>query len=145
MKHLLRRLGFYLVALWASITINFLIPRLSPGNPAQTLMARLHGRLTPQAQHALEILFGINAVKIKDTATINYGFDTIYFKTRSGLKLEGWYKGIPNARGTVALFHGHGGNKSDILPEAHHEHSSIKTILMTVAGVLFIFTVTRFT
>jgi peptide/nickel transport system permease protein len=60
MRHLLRRIGFYLVALWASATLNFLIPRLAPGNPAQTLMARLHGRLTPQAQHALEILFGIN-------------------------------------------------------------------------------------
>ncbi len=33
---------------------------------------------------------------------------------------------------------------SDILPEAHHQHSSIKTILMTLFGVLFIFIVTRF-
>lgn len=32
---------------------------------------------------------------------------------------------------------------SDILPEAHSQHSSIKTILMTVAGVLFIFLATR--
>lgn len=34
---------------------------------------------------------------------------------------------------------------SDILPEAHHQHSSVKTILMTLAGVIFIFIVTRFT
>jgi peptide/nickel transport system permease protein len=60
MRHLLRRISFYLVALWASVTLNFIIPRLAPGNPASTLMARLHGRLSPQAQHALEILFGIN-------------------------------------------------------------------------------------
>ena len=60
MRHLLRRIGFYLIALWASATLNFLIPRLSPGNPAQTLMARLRGRVSPQAQHALEIAFGIN-------------------------------------------------------------------------------------
>jgi zinc transporter ZupT len=33
---------------------------------------------------------------------------------------------------------------SDILPEAHSEHSSTGTILMTILGVLFIFTVTRF-
>jgi zinc and cadmium transporter len=32
---------------------------------------------------------------------------------------------------------------SDILPEAHSQHSSYKTILMTILGVLFIFTVTR--
>ena len=32
---------------------------------------------------------------------------------------------------------------SDILPEAHSQHSSWKTILMTILGTLFIFTVTR--
>lgn len=60
MRHLLRRIGFYLVALWTSATLNFLIPRLAPGDPAQTLMARLRGRISPQALHALEIAFGIN-------------------------------------------------------------------------------------
>ncbi len=34
---------------------------------------------------------------------------------------------------------------SDILPEAHHQHSSVKTILMTLLGVGFIFIITRFT
>ena len=32
--------------------------------------------------------------------------------------MPAWYRSIPDAKGTVALFHGHGGNKSDILPEA---------------------------
>ncbi|TMD44875.1 MAG: ABC transporter permease [Chloroflexi bacterium] len=60
MKHLLRRIGFYLVALWASITINFIIPRLAPGDPAGALMARFQGRMTPQAIHSLELQFGIS-------------------------------------------------------------------------------------
>jgi len=59
-KHLLRRIGFYLVALWASITINFIIPRLAPGDPAGALMARFQGRMTPQAIHSLELQFGIS-------------------------------------------------------------------------------------
>jgi ZIP family zinc transporter len=33
---------------------------------------------------------------------------------------------------------------SDILPEAHSEHSSWKTIALTVLGVVFIFIITRF-
>jgi len=33
---------------------------------------------------------------------------------------------------------------SDILPEAHSKNSSMKTVLMTVIGVLFIFVITRF-
>lgn len=34
---------------------------------------------------------------------------------------------------------------SDILPEAHSKHSSLKTILLTVAGTALIFIITRFT
>src|SRR5947209_2848595 len=60
MRHLLRRFGFYLVALWASITLNFLIPRLVPGNPAQVLIARFQGRIDPRAEHAMEIAFGVS-------------------------------------------------------------------------------------
>jgi len=33
---------------------------------------------------------------------------------------------------------------SDILPEAHSKNSSMKTVLMTVIGVVFIFVITRF-
>jgi ZIP family zinc transporter len=33
---------------------------------------------------------------------------------------------------------------SDILPEAHSEHSSYKLMALTVLGTLFIFTITRF-
>jgi peptide/nickel transport system permease protein len=59
MSHLLRRVGFYLVAFWASITLNFLIPRLAPGNPAQAMIANSQGRLQPQAIKALEAQFGV--------------------------------------------------------------------------------------
>ncbi len=60
MGHLLRRIGFYLVALWASITITFIIPRLSPINPAEALIGRFKGNLPPQALHSLEVAFGVS-------------------------------------------------------------------------------------
>ncbi|GHO81653.1 peptide ABC transporter permease [Ktedonobacter sp. SOSP1-85] len=60
MRHLLRRLGFYLIALWASLTLNFLIPRLAPGNPALIFVARFQGRIRPEAIHAIELQFGIS-------------------------------------------------------------------------------------
>jgi len=56
-----RRLGFFFVTLWAAVTLNFLIPRLMPGNAAIAMMSRYKGRLNPQALHALEIAFGVNA------------------------------------------------------------------------------------
>jgi peptide/nickel transport system permease protein len=41
MRFLLRRLGFYALALWGAITLNFLLPRLAPGSPIDGLLARL--------------------------------------------------------------------------------------------------------
>jgi peptide/nickel transport system permease protein len=58
MRHMLRRIGFYLIALWAAITLNFLIPRLAPGDPVAVLISSNQGRIDPQAIHALELEFG---------------------------------------------------------------------------------------
>jgi peptide/nickel transport system permease protein len=60
MRRLLRRLGLYLLAIWAAVTINFFLPRLAPGNPAEAALMRLeqHGTVTPATLKALEIEFG---------------------------------------------------------------------------------------
>jgi len=60
MRFVVRRLGFFLVTLWAAVTLNFLIPRLMPGNPALALMSRYRGRINPAALKAIEIAFGVN-------------------------------------------------------------------------------------
>ncbi len=59
MRFLLRRLGFYLVAAWAAVTLNFFLPRLMPGDPATALFARFRGRLGPEAMQALRETFGL--------------------------------------------------------------------------------------
>ena len=41
MRFLLRRLGFYAIALWGALTLNYLLPRLVPGDPIDGLYARL--------------------------------------------------------------------------------------------------------
>jgi len=58
-RYYARRLGFYLLAAWAAITINFLLPRLMPGNPVEVSLARLKSHLSPQATNALMIEFGL--------------------------------------------------------------------------------------
>ena len=65
-----------------------------------------------------EILFGINAVKKKNDVTTDSTFKTIYLTTKDSLKLEAWYIAADSSKGTVLLFHGHGGNKSDVIKEA---------------------------
>jgi len=72
MSFVLRRLGFFVVTLWAAVTLNFLIPRLMPGNAAIAMMGRYKGRLNPQALHALEIAFGVHAHQSLVSAYFTY-------------------------------------------------------------------------
>jgi peptide/nickel transport system permease protein len=60
MRYLIRRLGFYLLAAWASVTLAFVIPRLMPGDPAAAMFARFRGKLKPEAMEALRATFGFN-------------------------------------------------------------------------------------
>ncbi len=57
MPFVLRRLGFFAVTLWAAVSLNFVIPRLMPGNPVLALEAQ-HPHLGPQAIHSLTVLLG---------------------------------------------------------------------------------------
>ena len=58
MRFLLRRLGFFVLTLWAALTINFFIPHLMPGSPLQALRDRTHNKLSPQALQELLASFG---------------------------------------------------------------------------------------
>jgi peptide/nickel transport system permease protein len=60
-RYVLRRLGFFVFTLWACLTINFVLPRLMPGNPAVAMMARFKGQINGTALHALEVAFGVNS------------------------------------------------------------------------------------
>jgi peptide/nickel transport system permease protein len=59
MRFVARRLGLFLLTLWAALTINFLIPRLMPGNEATAVLAHFHNA-NPAMLHALEVEFGVN-------------------------------------------------------------------------------------
>jgi peptide/nickel transport system permease protein len=59
MRFALRRLGFFLLTLWAALTLNFVLPRLMPGNPALAILGRLKGGASPQALRVIEQQFGI--------------------------------------------------------------------------------------
>jgi uncharacterized protein len=64
-----------------------------------------------------EMLFGINSIKQKNVAP-DSTYKAVYLTTKDGLKLEGWYDTVANAKGSIAMFHGHGSKKSAILQEA---------------------------
>jgi peptide/nickel transport system permease protein len=59
MRYVIRRLVLYLIAAWAALTLNFVVPRLMPGDPAATMFARFRGQLQPEAMEALKQAFGL--------------------------------------------------------------------------------------
>ncbi|MDV8147490.1 ABC transporter permease [Arthrobacter sp. B10-11] len=60
MRFILRRLGFYLIAFWVSITLNFLLPRFMPGDPVSRMFARTQDRMQPEQIEVLRKLLGVD-------------------------------------------------------------------------------------
>ncbi|TAN32418.1 ABC transporter permease [bacterium] len=93
MSYLVRRLEFFVITLWAALTINFLLPRFMPGNPAEAMLVRFHGRANPQAVKTMEIAFGIhtdqNALQqylqyLGNTLQGNFGTSLTFFPSSVG-------------------------------------------------------------
>ncbi len=82
MRYLVRRFGFLLIALWGALTLNFFIPRLMPGNPAEAILGQFHGHINPNSLKAIEVALGIGKHQnlfvsyleyLRNTMTGNFG------------------------------------------------------------------------
>jgi peptide/nickel transport system permease protein len=71
MSYLTRRIGLFLITLWAALTVNFVIPRVMPGNEAVAIFGTLRNA-NPAALHALEIQFGVNTHQSVLSAYFDY-------------------------------------------------------------------------
>lgn len=89
MRYVLRKLGFYLLAAWLAVTLNFLLPRLIPGNPVEQLMGRMAqtGAVAPGEAVALRKILGLGsgnllqqyAEYLHQVATFQFGTSVTYF------------------------------------------------------------------
>ena len=59
-RFLLRRLLFYGLAGCTAIVLNFIIPRMMPGDPASIMFARFQGKVKPEALEAMKETFGLS-------------------------------------------------------------------------------------
>jgi peptide/nickel transport system permease protein len=57
-----RKLGFYLVAAWVAITVNFFLPRLIPGDPIAVIISKQQqtGSVPPGEADALRKMLGLS-------------------------------------------------------------------------------------
>ncbi|MGH3278616.1 MAG: ABC transporter permease [Trebonia sp.] len=59
MRSILRRLGFYIVTAIVAVSLDFLIPRLIPGNPLDALLAKSQGQLSKATIAAMGQQLGV--------------------------------------------------------------------------------------
>jgi peptide/nickel transport system permease protein len=115
MRYLLRRLGFFVVTLFVALTINFFLPRLMPGNPAEAMMARFHGKLSGQALKAMEAAFGVDTHAslaaqygkyLADSFTGHFGSSLTFFPTSVSTVVAGalpWTLGLVGVTTLIAF------------------------------------------
>jgi peptide/nickel transport system permease protein len=120
MRFLLRRLGFFTLTMWAALTLNFFMPRLMPGNPAEAMMGKFRGPVSPQALKALELAFGVDTHQslisqyfgyIGDVATGKFGTSLYFYPASVGrviLDAIPWTLGLVGVTTVLAFVLGTG-------------------------------------
>ena len=114
---------FLKICLWFCIIVFILINFISATNAYKFTHFYNPGEviIKPKAQkgfwdHTEDIIFGNNYIK-KKNISIPDSFSKVILTTKDKTKLEGWYGAANEPKGSVALFHGYGDNKTDILNE----------------------------
>ena len=86
MKFLLRRLAFYLAAFFLAVTLNFLIPRLMPGDPSARIIASYQGRLNEAQVEAIRKAYGVTGSMweqylsyFASVLRLDFGISTVQF------------------------------------------------------------------
>jgi peptide/nickel transport system permease protein len=108
-SYLVRRLEFFAITLWAALTINFILPRIMPGNPGEAMLVRFHGRVSPQTIKTLEVAFGVNSDQspiqqyfqyLANTMRGDFGVSLTFFPTSVGDVIK---QGLPWTVGLVGM------------------------------------------
>jgi peptide/nickel transport system permease protein len=107
MRVLTRRIVFYALTALVAITLDFLIPRLMPGNPVEALLARLQSQVTTGTIKSLEAQFGLNTKEglwgqyvhyLNNILHGNLGISTGYYPSTVASVIRG---GLPWTLGLV--------------------------------------------
>jgi peptide/nickel transport system permease protein len=80
MRAIARRLGFYLVTAIVAVSLDFLIPRLIPGNPVDALLSKAQGQTFSKATiTALDEQFGVNTTASLWAQYVHFWSNAVHF------------------------------------------------------------------
>jgi peptide/nickel transport system permease protein len=94
LRYLLTRLGIFVLIIWVTSTINFIAPRLAPGDPVQAMLGRMEeqgGRVDEGAKmvEAYREMFGLDqpiyvqyAKYIANMTRLEMGYSLAYFPSK---------------------------------------------------------------
>ncbi len=85
----LRKLGLFVLTLWAAVTLNFILPRLMPGSPTDAALAKLgqSGPVSAATRKAIEAQLGVPTGNLGDqyvsylhqVVTLDFGVSYTFF------------------------------------------------------------------
>jgi alpha-beta hydrolase superfamily lysophospholipase len=120
MKKWLRWIGTFLLALFVFINLIAIFHAYKLTHFYDTKDVPYKSPLTMTGWEKTKvILFGVYFPKKAITTTPAHAYETFHVTTTDNVNLEGWYIPKTGAKGTVLLFHGHGGNRSGEVNEAN--------------------------
>jgi peptide/nickel transport system permease protein len=90
MRYFVRRILFFLLTLWAAVTLNFIIPRLQPGDPAESIVRQIVGQnksIDPAQVAAVRAMLGVPGGNLfqqyldylNSVIHLNFGLSYSYF------------------------------------------------------------------
>jgi len=90
-EYLIKRVGMFLLTVWLGMTLNFIIPRLAPGDPITSMVSRMSAQ-SGNVENSDEIIaawktrFGLDAPwyvqylrYLRSLATFNLGYSLAFF------------------------------------------------------------------
>jgi len=88
LKYVTNRLLFFVITLFFALTLNFVLPRLMPGDPAERILSRFGPNVDEKAIEAMRIALGVEKDKnmfsqfldyLKNTFTGNFGISYLHY------------------------------------------------------------------
>lgn len=93
-RYWLGKIGLFLLTLWAAVTVNFILPRVMPGSPADAAVAKLsqNGPVSAATKRAIEAQLGVPTGNIwqqygeylHQVVTLDFGVSYTFFPESVG-------------------------------------------------------------
>ena len=115
-RKILKQFGWTLAVVFIIMNVLAIFHSYKFTHYSETSKPRLKAQKLSGADIAKIVVLGIDNPRPVNTATPSQPYETITIQGNK--KLECWSVKAPNAKGTVILFHGYGGEKSGMIDKS---------------------------